>query len=802
MTASATKSSQLSLRKWGGKMSKNSLIARSNIRNAKGQTVAIVVLVLLSSIMMNLWLMLSMDYRKNFDRCLDRLNDGHVTVAAYVTDEEFNKFIAETLEKRSDITEFTVGDAFCEPLSMDYNGGTISTLAVIMEKEDALSRDVGKVEITEDSDCKSGIYLPMLYGTGNNYKIGDTVKMTLLGEEAEYTLCGFFNSAMNGSQNCGMTALLLTEDKYEELSEKTIALKSSYFSVRVSDISKSEKISAEIKEAISKQFPQITVSSNDYQLVTTSRYISQNICAAVLSAMALLVLLIGIVVIASNIANYIQENMQNLGALKAIGYTSTQIIFSILMQFVGVSAAASVVGIALSYLVFPGINDMMVAQTGIPYTVRFQLLPVLFTMIFISAVVAAAVYFSARKIKKIEPIMAMRQGIATHSFKKNHIPLEKSSMSINTALAMKTTLSGFKQNLTVCITMLVVSLILVFSATLFKNAIMDSKALSEMIAGEYADSAINVNLNREEELVSKLENDDRVEKFYLFTSNNIEVQDMDGVSLVISAVSDCSKMNNQSMAIEGRFPKYDNEIAVAAKYAYGNGIKVGDEITLKVGNSEEKYIVSGYAQCTNSLGRDCIITRDGYERIGSLPNLTYYIDLTEGEDIDSFNDELSDYFGGDVNTVLNVGSILEAGTAVYAALMAMLVTAIVIISCIVIIFVLYLLVRNMLNKKKCDYGILKALGFTTGQLVLQTAISFMPSVIISSAIGIAISIPLINPLLSIFLSGIGIVKCTFIVPVHLCIVFGIALVLFAFGAACLMSVRVKKIVPRELLVGE
>lgn len=802
MTASATKSSQLSLRKWGGKMSKNSLIARSNIRNAKGQTVAIVVLVLLSSIMMNLWLMLSMDYRKNFDRCLDRLNDGHVTVAAYVTDEEFNKFIAETLEKRSDITEFTVGDAFCEPLSMDYNGGTISTLAVIMEKEDALSRDVGKVEITEDSDCKSGIYLPMLYGTGNNYKIGDTVKMTLLGEEAAYTLCGFFNSAMNGSQNCGMTALLLTEDKYEELSEKTIALKSSYFSVRVSDISKSEKISAEIKEAISKQFPQITVSSNDYQLVTTSRYISQNICAAVLSAMALLVLLIGIVVIASNIANYIQENMQNLGALKAIGYTSTQIIFSILMQFVGVSAAASVVGIALSYLVFPGINDMMVAQTGIPYTVRFQLLPVLFTMIFISAVVAAAVYFSARKIKKIEPIMAMRQGIATHSFKKNHIPLEKSSMSINTALAMKTTLSGFKQNLTVCITMLVVSLILVFSATLFKNAIMDSKALSEMIAGEYADSAINVNLNREEELVSKLENDDRVEKFYLFTSNNIEVQDMDGVSLVISAVSDCSKMNNQSMAIEGRFPKYDNEIAVAAKYAYGNGIKVGDEITLKVGNSEEKYIVSGYAQCTNSLGRDCIITRDGYERIGSLPNLTYYIDLTEGEDIDSFNDELSDYFGGDVNTVLNVGSILEAGTAVYAALMAMLVTAIVIISCIVIIFVLYLLVRNMLNKKKCDYGILKALGFTTGQLVLQTAISFMPSVIISSAIGIAISIPLINPLLSIFLSGIGIVKCTFIVPVHLCIVFGIALVLFAFGAACLMSVRVKKIVPRELLVGE
>lgn len=36
----------------------------------------------------------------------------------------------------------------------------------------------------------------------------------------------------------------------------------------------------------------------------------------------------------------------------------------------------------------------------------------------------------------------------------------------------------------------------------------------------------------------------------------------------------------------------------------------------------------------------------------------------------------------------------------------------------------------------------------------------------------------------------------------LCVIAGIVLVIFAFGAACLMSLRVKKIVPRELLVGE
>lgn len=108
----------------------------------------------------------------------------------------------------------------------------------------------------------------------------------------------------------------------------------------------------------------------------------------------------------------------------------------------------------------------------------------------------------------------------------------------------------------------------------------------------------------------------------------------------------------------------------------------------------------------------------------------------------------------------------------------------------------------MLNNKKRDYGILKALGFTTGQLIVQTAMSFMPSVIISSAVGIAVSMQIINPLMAVFLSGIGVVKGTFVIPAGICTAAGIVLVLFSFGAACLMSLRVRKISPRKLLSGE
>ena len=42
-------------------MGKHLLIARSNLRRARGQAVTIVVLMLIAAMMLNLWLMLAMD---------------------------------------------------------------------------------------------------------------------------------------------------------------------------------------------------------------------------------------------------------------------------------------------------------------------------------------------------------------------------------------------------------------------------------------------------------------------------------------------------------------------------------------------------------------------------------------------------------------------------------------------------------------------------------------------------------------------------------------------------------------------
>ncbi len=798
-TGRGMRSCPLSSGKWGGEMRKGSILIRSNLHKAKGQAAAIVILILLAALMLDLWLMLSMDYKKNFDRYHEKLNEGHVTLAVDDDSARMRGSLREIFGEDEDIEGYSMDPAMHMVGLFGYNDGEINSELILLEKQTALSRSVGKIEIVEDSGIESGIYMPMLYKS-EDIAVGKTIQVSVGSHKISYKVCGFFNSIMAGSHNCSMCALILTEDKYRELEETGYASRSILCSVRLKDKNESEDQEAMLEETISSRYPDIRTASNSYALVYQSRYISQMVCAGIVSAMAFFILLIALVVIVSNINDYIQENMKDLGALKAIGYTGQQLIGPLLIQFVGLSLLAAVAGIGLSYCLFPYVNTMMISQTGIPYAVHFLPLPMFITLAVLAGTVMLAVWVSARKIKKIEPITALRQGVHTHDPKRDHIPLEKTKVSLHMALALKTTLSGIKHNVTIGVTMLVLSLVVVFLGVMVENVIADMGPFLRLIVGEIADSCINVQPGIEEDFLREVHADPRVEKVYLYSS--AEVRHVDGVGLVATMCDDFSRVNNKSVVFEGRFPEFDNEVALAAKYARENDLEIGMEMTMTAGGKKADYIITGFTQISNNLGKDCLLTRAGYERLSEMRDTSYYLDLADGSDIDAFNAQIKERFGDQVNTTINVDATVEGAGAVYVSLMIMIVGGILVLSVLVITFVLYLLVRTLLGSKKRDHGILKALGFTTGQLILQTALSFMPAITCSTIAGLTLCSFIINPLIAVFLRSIGIVKSTFVVPVGLIAGAGAGLIVMAFGIACLLSLRVRKIAPRGLLTGE
>lgn len=780
-------------------MGKSFIIVRSNMRRAKGQTAAIVVLIFIAAMLLNLWLMLSMDYQENFNRYHDKLNAEHVTLTVDDNDGRVKEFLGENLENDVSVSEYYLDSCMHMTGTFPYNGGEVNSWFVFMEKQTAVTRPVGKAEIVEEGDITSGVYLPMLY-KNSEVDVGRPIEISVGSHTVEYVVCGFFNSVMAGTNNCTLTEILLTEDKYAEMESLGYAPRATLCSVRLRDMSQNVNYEAALRSAVSRHFPNVNMLSNSYDMVLQARYISQSICSAVVSVMAFLVLLIALIVIASNIMNYIQVNMKNIGALKAMGYTSGQLVRTLLLQFSGMTLITAVIGSCFSYCLFPALNTMMISQTGIPYAVRFLPLPMLVSVLIPGGSVAAAVWFAAHRIKRIEPIAALRSGVRTHNFKRNHIPLERTKASLNLALALKSTFSGVKHNMTVCVTMLILSLIVVFSGLMAANMIVDTTPFINLIVGETADSCIGVNADIRDGFLREMDADGRVEKVYMQTTVN--VTHAGGAELLATLCDDFSMVNNQSVVYEGRFPRYDNEIAIGAKYAGEKGLAIGEEIEITCNGKTERYLICGLTQITNYLGRDCLLTSSGYGRLGTLSNISYYINLTGDADVDLFNAQVKEKFAGGVNATINIKSILEGSITVYVSLMTIIVVAILVLSAVIIAFVLYLLVRTMLNDKKRDYGIMKALGFTTRQLILQTALSFMPAIIISTVAGLIFGCLVINRLLSLFFGTLGIMKCAFAIPVGYITAAGVGLVLFTFAVACLLSLKIRKITPKALLSGE
>lgn len=780
-------------------MQKSLLLAGSNIRKAKSQTAVIFVLIFLASIMLNLWLMLSTDYKQNFARYHKKLNAEHVTFSVNEQGSEFETYAASVFDSDKRTAEYEMNHVFLTTASFKYNGGEICANSVLLSESDALAKKTGMIEITEKGSCKSGIYLPLIYKS-EDIDVDKKIDITLGNEQNQYTVCGFINSIMLGSQNCVMTEIIFTDDIYEEVGDKTAADRGTLCSVRLNDIDDCVDYETDISSEISAEYPNAYISTNSYPVIENSRYISQSICSGVISAMAFLTILIAVVVIMSNISNFIHNNMKNLGALKALGFTSRQLIGTLFTQFLSVTLISAVFGTVISYIAFSPLNSMMTAQTGIPYHTHIMPLQSAVSVIILFAAVALAVIMSAGKLRKIEPITALRSGVRTHSFKKNHIPLDKTSIPLNAAMALKTTFANVKQNIVVVVTMLIISLITVFSAVMYSNVVSDPKSMIDLIVGESSEGFVSIDSSVSAEFSKMMEEDSRVENAYLFTT--ADVVHKGGEKLFAVVYDNSEDLKNQNIVYEGRYPKYENEVAVGGLYAREKKLEIGDEITLMSGSAEENYIITGYTQVSNNLGKDCMLTGEAYERLSALNVHNYYLDIKNSDDIDTVLDDITAEFGSRVYTVLNQKSVLDASIKVYVSLIKVIVAAVIVLTVLIIAFVLYLLVKTLLNNKYQDYGIMKSLGFTSRQLIVQTALSFMPTIIISAAIGITAGCFVINPLITLFIGGIGIIKCTFTVPYAICAAAGVFIAAVSFSIAYLLSARVKKIAPRELLVSE
>ncbi len=134
--------------------------------------------------------------------------------------------------------------------------------------------------------------------------------------------------------------------------------------------------------------------------------------------------------------------------------------------------------------------------------------------------------------------------------------------------------------------------------------------------------------------------------------------------------------------------------------------------------------------------------------------------------------------------------------------MKLLCAVFVIITVVIVMLTIILLVKTKITREWKQYGVYKALGFTTGELIVQIQMSSLPVFLAGAILGAIMSVYLLNPLVQVCLGSAGIVQSSLTVHAGWLILSVAIIMAVSAGMSFLCAYRVRKVEPVKMLTEE
>lgn len=779
------------------------LLTLSGLRKSKAQAASLFCLIALTAIVLNIGLITMRNYASFFDQRAKELNASDVIMLLQDRDPLYTKTYEESIRADKRTKEVEARNVLLANGSCMYADSSTNRMFAILNKQDEVA--INRYEFIEKSEHTPAhpIYLPFLFKIGGGYELHDDFVFELANgsggyDTFSYEVAGFFDEIMLGTINSTTTGFMLENTDYQALSQAfSGTLDAKLYSVFLHDASLQEKYASDhIVDATTAAF---LSDSNFYETIRMARTNTSAIGSMLLIAFAIILSLICAVIICFRIINTMEEDVQNIGALKAIGYTGKQIRKSLLLQFLSIALVAAGIGILISYTALPFVSMLFSKQTGVKWIQGFDLISSFLTLASISLVVIMVAITSSYRVIKLHPIVALRMGIKTHSFRRNYIPFDSSKGSLLVMLVKKIFLQEGKQNLMIGMIIAGIAFAAVFAGALYENITLKFDQFLIMTIGEVNDLSVDAKSGEDaKHLMESLSQDEDIRKIISFTMDSIKSEQ--GEFVYLYTTEDLQMLDCQNMIYEGRFPKYDNEVAIGGILSKSSGKSIGDHITLIKGEHTYTYLITGLIQGSNFMGHDAAMNHEGYRHLRpDFANSSFNIYLQDIKNGDAKLQSISDEYDSSILRIRNVRKSMEASLIIYKEMVQMLVCMIAVIMLNVIILTLYLVLKTSILRKRRELGIQKALGFTTQQLILQNALCFLPTIFISTIIGSGIAYATTNSILSMLFSSFGIMKVNFHISILMILILMLAITIFGFLVCVLVSMRIRKISPYTLM---
>lgn len=771
------------------------MLSFANIRKTKGHTVSLLLIFIIASLLFNLGLLVFANFSNYFENITKELNSSDVY---YIMPSRlYNTEVDQYIKNNENVTEIQKENPLWTTATIPYNGNTRELFFIINDSD--INRNLSKWKFVGEhlAPDSMSIYVPYVMSIDGGYKLNDKFEVTFKDTVITFTIKGFTEDAFFSSLDTGILGIYLPHETYENVTRK---LGDKYNTTLIfANLEKKNKdVETGIRELTKKQdnsfaIADITKSlfSVDLQLVKMSRVLMASIVSVMMMAFAAIIATVCLIVVKSTIGNSIEDDMTKIGSLKAIGYTSRQIILSIIMQFLFIATVGSIAGISLSYLTTPALSDVLAHQSGLMWVQGFDgvISSISLCVILLFVVIVSSI--ASRCIHMLNPIVALRGGIIAHNFRKNYLPLHKTIGSLSLVLALKSMLQNMKQSIMMVIIFTAVSFASAFAVVMFYNTTIDTSTFAETPGVEISNAIAVLNPNADNtKLMNSIDNLNDVRKVQFVDTAMLKIDNYDIPAYVMD---DYSKKEINTV-YAGRYPLHSNELVISGYLANMMQKELGDSVTLKIGDKQAKFIITGFSQGSSMGGMNASIRHDGILKLNpEFRQQSLQIYLNKDAKTDQFIKELENFYGDSIVKTVDMDKEFEQGVGIYTSIVSKVGISILVVTILVVILVMYFVINSSVIRKKHEMGIQKAVGFTTLQLMNQLYLGFLLPIVTGVFVGSILGITQTNSIMSLVQRGMGIMKANYIITPFWIVLLGVAIIIFSYIISMLITYRIHKI---------
>lgn len=827
------------------------MIAWANIRKKKGVALSLGILILLSVALFHVGLTLLTGIQDFYDRENERLSGADFMVR--FEGNEYREDYLDFFLKDERVAQAETEEVVLMNMTTFPDGGALSCTFRRMELERSIR---GFERMGASGEVEGGeIYIPAFFRE-MGYEPGDTLTLEFKKQDYQFVIAGYTLSTWFHSSVSSMVDIYMTEEAYQRLFSR---LGGGYLlTVRTHEEAELAGLKRDFKEQTDVNLESISIDSKvmafSIDEMRSGCTMLVTILSAILFAFSFIIVIVVWIVIRFRIANHIEGQMQNIGALGAMGYTGKQIKWSIALEFLMIGLVGTVLGILASYGMLNLLSGLIVSSMGVVWKNGNHGLIDIISAAVVMAVVLLVSQRAAGKAAGILPVKALRRGIENHNFEKNHIPLEYAPGSLSVILGLKSMVFQKKTYIMVGTIFTGIAFACGFAVVFFMNMGLDDRMMVQMSGYEISDlmvyAAPHEDYNQLREDIEELEG---VRKTSVYETASATIH---GEMITACLSEDFSQMETVDV-YAGSFPVYGNEVALTGVLADTWGVDIGDTIEISVGGISGDYIICGLGQTMSNFGRQCYLSLEGQRRIDPTYEVnSIQVYLEPGIDVKDYIGFLERQFKtispsvepeADERTMAkrraeekmtSLLSMYGVDSAQYALMadgeiilsgdtseyridriennrdifvsnvesmgMAVsLVSAVILAGTLVIIsLVFYMVIKSMIVKRRHEFGIYKAIGYTDRQLMQQVAVSFLPVSIIGTALGSLISCLTANRISSLLFHKLGVSRMDLAVNPWIMIAVGICIVAYSFGISMAVAGKIRGISVYSLLTEE